>query len=417
MAQTHEIAVPDTPQLVARATDRDICDSYLYLLGRILIARQQQLELKQGFRWNRLVHRDPGAWGNHNLDVATSEAWLAVDETSCTILDVPRIVGRYYTIHVLDPWGETITNINERTYPAHPSGLFAFCLRGLPIGLPLGTQRIDLPSKTARAFIRIELGDDPKAASLLQHRITLRATGTPRVPPTHVPAFTTDMLPSVEVFDATVGLLAEPDGCPLAEPLRAKTRIVAAAAADKHERSRLDEVIRHQAWRELEQAIGALTGDSNGWAHPKLAGRYGRDWLSRTAANLVARWSNDRDEMMAFVTDPIDGAGSYTLTFPASSLPGAHVTYMWSVSCVDAIDHRLVANAMNRYAIGTHSRLVFGGDGSLTLYFGPTPPRDAPQDNWLPTPGDKPCVLTWRSYGPDEATTSGVWAPSALVKR
>src|SRR6218665_614665 len=83
----------------ARITDQDISDAYIYLLGRLLVTRQQQLDFQEGFKWNELVHRKPGAvdWPNPNLDVAYSEAWVAVDESSCTIVSVPKIEGRYYT--------------------------------------------------------------------------------------------------------------------------------------------------------------------------------------------------------------------------------------------------------------------------------------------------------------------------------
>ena len=66
-------------------------DAYIYLLGRLLVLRQQQLDFQEGFEWNALIHRKPGEvqWPNPNLDVAYSEAWVAVDEKSCLIVTVP----------------------------------------------------------------------------------------------------------------------------------------------------------------------------------------------------------------------------------------------------------------------------------------------------------------------------------------
>ena len=56
------------------------------------------------------------AWANPNLDVAYSEAWVAVDENTPVILEVPKIEGgRYYSWQMLNGWGETVLNINERT--------------------------------------------------------------------------------------------------------------------------------------------------------------------------------------------------------------------------------------------------------------------------------------------------------------
>lgn len=78
--------------------DSAVSDAYIYLLGRLLITRQQQVDFdEEGFVWNQLVHRKPGqvAWPNPNLDVAYSEAWVTIDEVSTLLVTVPEIIGRY----------------------------------------------------------------------------------------------------------------------------------------------------------------------------------------------------------------------------------------------------------------------------------------------------------------------------------
>jgi hypothetical protein len=150
----------------ARVSDKDIVDAYQYMLGRWLVPRQETLDVKEGLKWNEVKHREPGgvAWANPNLDVAYSEAWIAVDEASCTLVNLPEIKGRCYTVQLLNGWGEVTTNINERKFPRHPFGTFAMCLRGAKVALPAGTQRIDLPNKKSRILMRVELGADPAAA-------------------------------------------------------------------------------------------------------------------------------------------------------------------------------------------------------------------------------------------------------------
>jgi hypothetical protein len=39
---------------------QEISDSYIYLLGRLMVTRQQQLDFEEGLKWNELIHRKPG---------------------------------------------------------------------------------------------------------------------------------------------------------------------------------------------------------------------------------------------------------------------------------------------------------------------------------------------------------------------
>ena len=70
-ASTAPTAAPAESKTAAY-TDQDISDAWIYLLGRLLVLRQQKADLAEGWTWNTLVHRKPGAvdWPNPNLDVA-----------------------------------------------------------------------------------------------------------------------------------------------------------------------------------------------------------------------------------------------------------------------------------------------------------------------------------------------------------
>src|SRR5215468_11397251 len=239
-------------QQPAPVADRDIVEAYEYMLGRWLVLRQENLDFKEGFKWNQIIHREPGAvdWANPNLDVVYSEAWVAVDDKSCTLIELPDIKGRYYTVQALNGWGEVSANINERTFPKHPSGKFAFCLKGAKgITLPKGTQRVDLPSKKSRILMRIELGANPAEAIALQKKVTMKATGSPQIDPAVVkPDFPNNKLPGVEGFDKTDEILAsEADLNPGMIDVRDKAHAIAKAAADPAQRAHIDEVVRKQA--------------------------------------------------------------------------------------------------------------------------------------------------------------------------
>ena len=48
---------------VLKLSEQQISDAYIYLLGRLLITRQQQVDFEtEGFVWNQLLHRKPGGW-------------------------------------------------------------------------------------------------------------------------------------------------------------------------------------------------------------------------------------------------------------------------------------------------------------------------------------------------------------------
>ncbi len=413
---------------VAAPSEQDISDAYIYLLGRLLVLRQEQLDFqKEGFQWNQIVHRDVGgvAWANPNLDVAYSEVWVAVDENSCTVFSVPPMGDRYYTVQFLNGWGETVANINERSFPQHPHGDFWVCLKGATVDVPADAVRIDLPGRTSRVLARVELGADPKQALALQHRISVKTSGTPKIDPVPAtPVFTNDKLPGVEAFDsATVALDSEPDINPGMDVLQAKVRAVVKAIADPAERARVDSVVRQQAIPTFEKSFATAGERRNGWNRgDKDTGKYGSNFRNRSLVDMVGIWANSTDEVVYFKTDSdgtgkkLDGGNSYTLTFPKGELPADHVKYFWSVIAVDSKEFRVIPNPKNRFLINKQSALEYGKDGSLTLYFANAKPQGAPDGNWLPTPKGQNYNLTFRTYGPDQAILDGRWFPPPMVQ-
>ncbi|MFL4991635.1 MAG: DUF1214 domain-containing protein [Microvirga sp.] len=362
----------------ASVSDQEISDAYIYLLGRLLVARQQQLDFQEEFKWNEILHRKPGAvdWPNPNLDVAYSEAWVAVDENSCTIVSVPKIEGRSYTVQVLNGWGETLANINERVFPRYPYGDFAVCLQGATVSLPADVQRIDLEN-----------------------------------------------LPGVEAFDAAdIALDSERDLNPGMEPLQETARAIARAVKDPEQRARVDKAIRTVAFADFAKA-GSPIGHGtirNGWARPAVVGAYNIDYLARTLINYGGIWANIAPEVMYYraSTDgtgaPLSGDNAYTMTFPKDQLPAHYANYFWSVIAVDTRHFRVLPNPKEKYLINEQSKPDYGPDGSLTFRSAAEKPADVPEGNWLPTPKGSVYRLTFRFYGPIDGVSNGTYWPPAL---
>lgn len=417
------------PHTAAAVTDQDISDAYIYLLSRLLVLRQQQLDFKEGFRWNELLHRKPGGvdWPNPNLDVAYSEAWVAVDENSCTVVSVPKISGRYYTVQFLNGWGETLANINERLYPDAPAGDFAVCLQGSNVAVPAGARRVDVPVKYSRVLLRVELGPSWDDAVKLQQAFAMKATGSPALPDIpKTPIFDISQMPGAEAFDfASVAMDSEADINPGMQPLQAKARAIAVMVQEPAQRQHVDEVIRTQAWPAFFKASKILGHGTvrNGWARPSTVGVYHDDWLTRTLINQGGIWANTMDEVV-YYKGSVDSAGEnfngdhvYTLAFPADALPASFAKYFWSVIAVDSENFRVLPNPKNRFLLNKESKLEYGQDGSLTLYFAADKPADAPDGNWLPTPKGQEYRLTFRFYGPLGGVQDGSYYPPAVIRR
>ncbi|WP_250473150.1 DUF1214 domain-containing protein [Caballeronia sp. GAFFF1] len=409
-------------------SDEQISQAYIYLLGRLFVTRQEQLDFQEGFQWNQLIHRKPGAvdWPNPNLDVAYSEAWVAVDENSCTVMTVPPIRGRYFTVQVLSGWGETLANINERVFPKKPYGDFALCLSGSKVLTPAGATRIDLPVRYSRILTRVALGSDVDGAVALQHQFRLTATGTPALPSIpKTPIFALEDFPGVEAFDAAGAALdSEPERNPGLESMSALVRRVASAAGDPSQRERIDHVTRTKALADIAKA-GEIIGHGtvqNGWARPGVVGEYGIDYLTRTLVNYRGIWANIKPEVL-YYRGAKDSAGAeltgdnvYELTFPKDALPSRFANYFWSVIAVDSARFRVLPNPSSKYLINEASGLTYGEDGSLTLYFAAEKPANAPEGNWLPTPRGSKYRLTFRYYGPIDAVANGTYYPPALKR-
>mgnify|MGYP003574900391 CR=1 FL=1 len=407
-------------------SDQDIINSYHYMLGRHLILKQEQDDFKKGgFSWNKLIHRPVAEVKamHPNLDVALSEAWMAVDENSCAMLDVPAIQGRYYTVQTVNGWGEVTSNINERTFPKHPAGKFAYCLSGNKAEFPKEVQRIDLPSQKSRLLVRVEIGKDKAEAVKLQKTFKLAPSNVVKVDKNlEIKPFTLKKLPGVEIFDKYQEvLMSEKDINPGMEGIQSTTDLIGRGTQNKTERRRIDTIVRKEAIPAFMNALKEMPS-KNGWMRPKLMGNYGGDYLTRSLVNYSDLWTNSAGETYTFtaVKDSeglaLDGKETYTMTFPANEAPETLARYFWSILAVDKTNFRVIANPLKKYLVNNLSNIQKSSDGSLTLYFSPEKPVSAPLSNWIPTVKGKKYDLRFRYWGPAEVITKGEYFPPALIK-
>ena len=405
-----------------------INDAYVYLLARAIVIRQEHADLKEpGVDYNVIKYNPVGSanFVNPNLDVAYLEAWIAVDDKTPAILEIPEIRNRYYTAQILDEWGEVIVNINDRNFPSHPFGRFAFVAPGSQADVPEDAIRIELHSYKAKMLARVELKTDFEGAGVLQRQFKLISYGDPAIQPV-VPmmAFGNKDLIGVEIFDNIEAVLkSAQDVSPVADEMQSKVRAVAREINNADSRADMDRYIKEEVVPKfLKEAVTKSGVFKNNWLATLGTGKYGSNYLIRSSANLVGLWANTNDEVIYFVGtidadgQPLNGAGDYVMHFPADALPDAVVDGYWSVILVDVPDYRVVPNPLNRFNFNTYSRLQREGDGSLKILLSARPNAAVPETNWLPAPGGKGFSLTLRTYVPKALVKKGEWFPPALKR-
>jgi hypothetical protein len=129
----------------AKSDEKTLSDAYNYLLGRVLVIRQEHMDRRgDGFAFNTIKYNPLASadFVNPNFDVAYFEAWFAMDDRTPVLLEIPEIKGRYYTAQILDEWGEVIVNINERTFASKPYGKFALVKPGFEGSIPIDAARV-----------------------------------------------------------------------------------------------------------------------------------------------------------------------------------------------------------------------------------------------------------------------------------
>jgi hypothetical protein len=418
MAQTPPQAGPD---------EKTVTDAYAYLLGRTLVIRQEHIDRKgDSFAYNTIKYNPLGSadFVNPNFDVAYLEAWIAVDDKTAVLLEVPDVEGRYYTAQILDEWGEVVANINERTFPSKPYGKFALVKPGSTVAIPADAGRIELHSSKAKLLGRVELKGDPDGAVKLQRAFKLTPLGAPAIAaPPDIPMFDNNSLIGVEIFDdADAKMASAMDVAPNAAEMQQKVRAVAAyVGSSQQARKDVDGLIRQYVPEFKAYAFAKSAPYRNHWVGGGTTGNYGKNFLLRTVVNYAGIWANTTDEVIYFVAtrdaneQRLNGSNSYVMHFAADKLPDSAVNAYWSVILVGVPDYHVVPNPLNRFNFNNHSPLAKEADGSLKIAIGPKPVAGIAESNWLPSPEGKPFSLTFRTYVPKDGVKRGEWTPPPVT--
>jgi len=102
--------------------------------------------------------------------------------------------------------------------------------------------------------------------------------------------------------------------------------------------------------------------------------------------------------------DWLDGAKNYTIHVPAKP-PAKN---FWSIAVYSWDSRTLIDNEQGRSAQSSRQDLIINQDGSVDLYYGPTPPKGK-EKNWIQTIPGQGWWVYLRFYAPTEAYFDKSW--------
>ena len=375
--------------------------------------------------FNRFAHdRDlagPGyeTFKTPNADTLYSNAYLDLSQGP-VLLTVPPTAGRYYTVNLLDLYGNA-TNISART---HGTGGGRYLLATTDWGgeVPKGVTLFHVTQPYMWILMRIEAENSGVVPEVrrLQDAFTLQPTV--EAPARHdypTPATIDDPAGFLKILDWVVeqagvrneerahvhGFRSLGVGGPrtVANVLAddAASQGVAAGFAD--------------ARTVIANSLSQNGVRSNGWREPLDIGRYGFNYIYRASVNSLGTGANVRLENFAFTTfedaddEALDGARHDYVLRMASPPPA---DFFWSVTVYDRKTQELFPNAGRKYLVSDNSEgLIRGEDGSITITFS----RDAKGPNAVPVP-DGGFYLALRAQGPRREMLDGTWRPTPVEK-
>jgi hypothetical protein len=364
-----------------------------------------------------------------NSDTLYSTAWVELGKEPI-VLHVPDTAGRYYVMQMLDAYTNTFAYVGRRV-TGTGEGNYAIIGPDWNGSLPDGVKAIKSPTNTVWIIGRI-LVNGPKDVSnvtALQDRLTLTPLSQFGMPSgageTQARPYSDKLQPSrdaqerLKFFEEMrVALKNNP-------PPKGEEALMAifnriglgrnatpygnetdpAIAEGLAQAIPVGNQIANDAWTNMKGS------DNNGWTYKTDIGTYGYDYLTRAAVAEGGLGANLPEEAVYPKAQadsdgkPLSGASQYVIHFAAGKTPP--VDAFWSLTLYNASTFMLVANQIDRYAIGDRTQgLKYNADGSLDIYIQHDPPLD--DSNWLPAPeGDFYLIL--RMYQPKPGVLNGTY--------
>ena len=373
-----------------------------------------------------------------NVDTLYSLAQLDLSKEPM-VLSVPDMGKRFWVMQIIDAWNNVPHAPGSRTVGSK-GGHFAIVGPTWKGTLPQGLTELRVPTNLALLGGRTYTGgpDDYAAVHALQDQyklVPLSSWGKPYTPPdnvplkegvdakTPVPKQVLALSPE-DFFNRLNRLLVTNPPEPDDPKTMARLATLGIAPGATFRMDAFTPEVRKAIEAGVADGIKAMRETVrgkmvNGWQIALDMGRYGtstpigRAGPSSASAATCRRMPSIRLPKSTATASRSTARTSTRLHFTKAEIPP--VDAFWSLTMYDD-DAYLVANPINRYALGDRSHLTFDAEGGLTLYIQSDSPGKDKESNWLPAPKDAGFKLALRLYAPKKAVADGTWAPPP-VKR
>ena len=387
----------------------------LVLFGRYLDAYRQAGNPINQFMVQSALSTPSTPGGGPNVDTIYGYTWLDL-RTGPQVLYVPDVTGRYYSIQLIDMYGDCFAYIGSRA-TGPKAGAYAIVGPGWKGTLPKGVKAIPAPTADVMTFARtfVHNEDDMPAVRDIQGRYGFgdladfsHATRLP-IAKAELP-----LPPILDLSPAGAGYFDELCQRLAADPpqgddrayLKRFARIGIAPGAHPSTDPRLKSVFEAAVPVADKQVKTAQYGTLvNGWYVNFSMVGFQKDPLMRASTNKYGPGAHIPEEALYFSLDrgpdgqALSGARNYVLRFPKGELPP--VDAFWSLTAYSPT-MSMIPNPLKRYAIkGGMTGLAYGPDGTLDIQIQHAAPAQG-EANWLPVP-DGPFRLVLRTYQPKAA--------------
>ena len=360
-----------------------------------------------------------------SVDMLYGAAWFDLRD-SPQVISVPDTHDRYYTIQLIDAFGNSFSYIGRR---ATGTAAAQFILMGPDWRgeTPPGMTPIRAATNTITAVARTYVDGPADLAAALTVQQNFVITPFSETHAAAKPAIAHDSpLSLIPVFHpATLGAGFYDELCaalrdypppvedrPLVNSFKA-IGIQPGNTPSKHAGRDLKEILERApalADADIRNQFTAGTVDVADWQVRYGVTEHTSDPLERAALNYYGVGLQIAKENIYFSYGrkvELDGRRSCTIEFASGNLPP--VDAFWSITLY-GIDWYLAENPIGRYAIGSPTKgLKFGNDGSLRIAIQHADPGNV-SVNWLPAPAG-PYQLVLRCYQPREGIISGAYRP------